>query len=157
MEELRRFLQDNFPKWDRELICTGFEFDKNKLQRIEGIEKQIRRPFINGLILQGLPGVARDKVRTDTCYVSMSPDLQTEQRSRQKWAEAAIGQEGELKVYQMVQRIFQAEPGLLLSGFKENDLLALAKQSLDPGLNKTNSNLPIPTEVGITVDLVFNW
>ena len=69
----------------------------------------------------------------------------------------SIGQEGELKVYQMVQRIFQAEPGLLLSGFKENDLLALAKQSLDPGLNKTNNNLPIPTEVGITVDLVFNW
>ena len=101
--------------------------------------------------------MARDKVRTDTCYVSMSPDQQTEQRSRQKWAEAAIGQEGELKVYQMVQRIFQAEPGLLLSGFQENDLLALAKQSLDPGLNKPNSNLPIPTEVGITVNLVFNW
>ena len=35
-EEFKRFLDDNFPRWNSEMITLGFEFDMDQLRQVEG-------------------------------------------------------------------------------------------------------------------------
>ena len=35
-QEFERFLDDNFPRWNSEMITPGFEFDKKPLREVEG-------------------------------------------------------------------------------------------------------------------------
>ena len=35
-EEFKRFLDDNFPRWNSEMITPGFKFDQEPLRHVEG-------------------------------------------------------------------------------------------------------------------------
>ena len=84
----------------------------------------------------GFPNVARKKVEIMMENISEMPSKQRKEVTKLKdWTTDARAQESEFRVCQMLQRIFSKEPGLLLSGFKENSFKTLAK-ILDPDKDK---------------------
>ena len=45
VEEFGRFFLETWPNWEKQLICTGFDYDQKKLLEIEGILYMIRKKY----------------------------------------------------------------------------------------------------------------
>ena len=75
-------------------------------------------------------------------------DDMDEKNSLQKWMKEALAQYGEYRTCEMLRRIFRNEPGLLLTGFKEDSLLKIAREQLgkERGETKRSKNRPFSKE-----------
>ena len=109
------------------MITKGFTFDLNDLQRTEGFPEEAKR-----------------MVESQGGRLDMKPDQQRKEiRDLKNWTTQAYGMFAEYKVTNMLKRVFYSEPCTLINSFKENQLVIIAKEALDPG----NTKGPLSPEV----------
>ena len=109
------------------MITTGFTFDLKDLQRTEGF-----------------PQAAKEIVESQGGRLDrMSAQQRKEITKLRGWTTKAYGMFAEYKVTKMLQRVFYSEPCTLINSFKENQLLKVAKEALDP----RHTDNPLSSEV----------
>ena len=110
------------------MITAGFTFDLKDLQRTEGF-----------------PLAAREMVESQGARLDeMSVEQRAEMIKLRGWTTKAYGMFAEFKVTKMLERVFYSEPCCLINSFKENQLVNVAKEALDPG----KKDGPLSPEVG---------
>ena len=113
------------------MITTGFTFDLKTLQGTEGF-----------------PVAAKKMVESQGGRLDrMTAQQRAEMAKLRGWTTASYGMFAEYNVTKMLERVFSSEPCCLINSFEENQLVNVAKESLDPGYREKNNDNPLSSEV----------
>ena len=117
-QEFEKFLDENFPQWNSDMITPGFEFDQKLLRQVEGpLASEARNLSHDDLQRTGFLEIKNRKGRMI-------------QFSLADWTSAAYSQKGELDAFQMAVRSFCYDTVMIQCNVKKDQFLNLIPKAV---------------------------